>query len=87
MSNDNFALEYAEQGIRYCMSISSYYFLALLFARKATAQLHLGNPEYMLTYKKAISMLYITDDVEHAKYMRKMTFDLHNVVIDSLDLS
>lgn len=86
-SKDILALDFAEKGIQFCMSISSYYCLSLLFARKATAQLYLGMPEYKHTYKKALSLLYITDDIEHAEYIRKRTYDLHNVKIDSLDLS
>lgn len=87
LENDNLALDFADQGISFCMARGSYYCLALLFARKATAQLYLGVSDYMYTYKKAISLLYIIDDVEHAEYMRKKTFELHKVDIDTLDLS
>ena len=87
MQDDLNALHYADLGICYSIEKSSFYCLALLYARKATAQLYLGIEGYLRNYKKAISLLYILDENEHAKQMRIITKEIHNINLDSLDLS
>ncbi|GAB6108935.1 helix-turn-helix domain-containing protein [Fusibacter bizertensis] len=84
IEDDKNSLNAANLGIKLCNAHKSHYFLEMLLARKAVAELYLKDENYMNTFKDALFLLYALGEHQQIEYLVSKTKEKHGIDLSSI---